>query len=235
MWATLAWVVWWRTRGWGIAILLIAGSIGTRLPIYVPSLPQGTRALGVIILSLGLILALVALFRSAERPRPELGTHVFNQHTGRADMRGKQYLVDLSHEGARVIPTIDADAGRPRLDGFDSYVVKPKLGSDSVGLRFVDSVELERVDLSDGTTLVQPRIDFVHEVSLYFDQYSGRLIERRDQALQRMSAGDLVMKWIGPLHLGSFGGLGVKILWSALALSFPLLAVTGVIMWWRRV
>ena len=72
-------------------------------------------------------------------------------------------------------------------------------------------------------------------MSLYFDQYSGRLIERRDQALQRMSAGDLVMKWIGPLHLGSFGGLGVKILWSALALSFPLLAVTGVIMWWRRV
>jgi len=77
--------------------------------------------------------------------------------------------------------------------------------------------------------------DTSDEVSLYFDQYSGRLIERRDQALQRMSAGDLVMKWIGPLHLGSFGGVGVKILWSALALSFPLLAITGVIMWWRRV
>ncbi len=41
-----------------------------------------------------------------------------------------------------------------------------------------------------------------------FDQYLGRLIERRDQALQRMSAGDLRMKWIGPLHLVAFGGLG---------------------------
>jgi hypothetical protein len=76
IWATLAWVVWWRTRGWVIAALLIAGSICTRLPIYIPSLPLGTRALGVIILSLGLIFALIALFTSAERPlRPEVTTH----------------------------------------------------------------------------------------------------------------------------------------------------------------
>lgn len=76
IWATLAWVVWWRTRGWVIAALLIAGSICTRLPIYIPSLPLGTRALGVIILSLGLILALIALFTSAERPlRPGVTTH----------------------------------------------------------------------------------------------------------------------------------------------------------------
>src|SRR6267143_6075123 len=72
IWGTLAWVVWWRTGGWVIAALLIAGSICTRLPIYIPSLPLGTRALGVIILSLGLILALISLFTSAERPpRPE--------------------------------------------------------------------------------------------------------------------------------------------------------------------
>jgi len=74
MWATLAWVVWWRTRAWWISVLLIAGAIGTRLPIYV-GLPLGTRALGVIILSLGLILALVALFRSAHREPAETGSH----------------------------------------------------------------------------------------------------------------------------------------------------------------
>jgi hypothetical protein len=78
MWATLAWVVWWRTHRWGISLLLIAGSIGTRLPIYVPTLPLGTRALGVIILSAGLILALVALFRSAERrPHMEMSASTF--------------------------------------------------------------------------------------------------------------------------------------------------------------
>src|SRR5215470_14201847 len=76
MWTTLAWVVWWRTRAWGISLLLIVGAIGTRLPIYIPTLPLGSRALGIIILSLGLILALIALFRSAER-RPHVGTHTF--------------------------------------------------------------------------------------------------------------------------------------------------------------
>ena len=30
-----------------------------------------------------------------------------------------------------------------------------------------------------------------------------------------------VMKWLGPLHIGSFGGIGVKVLWAVLALSFP--------------
>jgi uncharacterized iron-regulated membrane protein len=76
--------------------------------------------------------------------------------------------------------------------------------------------------------------DTSDEVLLYFDRYSGMLIERRDAALQTMTAGDTIMKWIGPIHLGSFGGSGVKLLWSVLALSFPLLAVTGVIIWWRR-
>jgi len=52
------------------------GAIGTRLPIYVPTLPLGSRALGIIILSLGLILALVVLFQSAERrPHVEPGAH----------------------------------------------------------------------------------------------------------------------------------------------------------------
>lgn len=78
-------------------------------------------------------------------------------------------------------------------------------------------------------------LDTSDEVLLFFDRYSGRLIERRDAALEKMTAGDTLMKWIGPVHLGSFGGFGVKALWSVLALSFPLLAVTGVILWWRRV
>jgi uncharacterized iron-regulated membrane protein len=78
-------------------------------------------------------------------------------------------------------------------------------------------------------------LDTSDEVTLYFDRYSGALIERRDEARQTMTAGDAVMKWIGPLHVGSFAGPAVKIVWSILALSFPLLAITGAIMWWRRV
>ncbi len=77
--------------------------------------------------------------------------------------------------------------------------------------------------------------DTSDEVLLYFDRYSGQLLQRRDQGLQKQSAGDLVMAWLGPLHTGSFGGPAVQSLWAILALSFPLLAVTGTVMWWNRV
>ena len=77
--------------------------------------------------------------------------------------------------------------------------------------------------------------DTSDEVHLYFDQYTGELIEQRVPALQAASAGDLFLKWLGPLHVGSFGGLPVRTLWFFLALSFPLLAVTGAVMWWNRV
>ncbi len=77
--------------------------------------------------------------------------------------------------------------------------------------------------------------DTSDEVNLYFDQYTGELLERQDIGKQKLSSGDLFMKWIGPLHVGSFGGTGIKVLWSILALSFPALAVTGSLMWWNRV
>ncbi len=77
MWATLAWVVWWRTRQWMVAALVVLGNIGTRLPIYVSGLPAWTRPLGITVFSVGLILALVALFSSAGGPPTETGTHTF--------------------------------------------------------------------------------------------------------------------------------------------------------------
>jgi uncharacterized iron-regulated membrane protein len=73
------------------------------------------------------------------------------------------------------------------------------------------------------------------EVLLYYDRYSGELIGERVPSLERASMGDLVLRWLGPLHVGSFGGWPVRALWFVLALSFPLLVVTGTIMWWNRV
>ncbi|MEU1488713.1 hypothetical protein ABZ456_00395 [Streptomyces sp. NPDC005776] len=96
----------------------------------------------------------------------ELGTRVYNPLTGRGDMAGKQYLVDLSRAGYPVIPTVDRAADLGLLPGAEGYVVKPKLGADSVGLRFVSTPELPPG--ADGTQLVQPRIDFRYEVSFYF-------------------------------------------------------------------
>ena len=77
MYSTLAWVVWWRTRYWIIAALILLGNIGTRLPLHVPGLPPWIRPVGITMLSGGLILALVALFSSAEKRRVEVGSHTF--------------------------------------------------------------------------------------------------------------------------------------------------------------
>lgn len=93
-------------------------------------------------------------------------TTVYNTLTGKADMVGKQYLVELSRDGHPVIPTIDNRDEFARLPDADSYVVKPKLGSDSIGMEFVMKADLDNVVLDD--MLIQPRIDFQHEVSFYF-------------------------------------------------------------------
>ncbi|TXS80687.1 hypothetical protein [Streptomyces sp. sk2.1] len=102
-------------------------------------------------------------FRARAR---ELGARVYNPLHGRGDMAGKQYLVDLSRAGRPVIPTVDRAADLGALPGAAQYVVKPKLGADSIGLRFVREAALAREE--DGTVLVQPRIDFRYEVSYYF-------------------------------------------------------------------
>ncbi|MFI6034997.1 hypothetical protein ACIBBD_12690 [Streptomyces sp. NPDC051315] len=94
------------------------------------------------------------------------GTRVYNPLTGRADMAGKQYLVDLSAAGFPVIPTVDRPEDLHRLPDTDRYVVKPKLGADSLGMRTVTADALPA--LADGATLVQPRVDFAHEISFYF-------------------------------------------------------------------
>lgn len=100
----------------------------------------------------------------------ELRVPVYNPLGGRGDMAGKEYLVEMSAAGLPVIPTVDRAAELPGLPDVAQYVVKPKLGADSVGLRFVTAAEA-RAELeaaAEGSLLVQPRIDFRHEVSFYF-------------------------------------------------------------------
>ncbi|WP_030172640.1 hypothetical protein [Streptomyces sp. NRRL S-813] len=94
------------------------------------------------------------------------GIRVYNPLTGRADMAGKQYLLDLSAAGYPVIPTVDRPEDLHRLPAADRYVVKPKLGADSIGLRIVTADRLPA--LVDGSVLAQPHIDFAHEISFYF-------------------------------------------------------------------
>ncbi|MFC7216963.1 hypothetical protein ACFQLX_02065 [Streptomyces polyrhachis] len=94
------------------------------------------------------------------------GTRVYNPLSGRGDMAGKQYLLDLTTAGYPVIPTIDRPRDLRLLPEAESYAVKPKAGADSIGLAFVPKEELGR--LAYGDLLVQPRIDFRYEVSFYY-------------------------------------------------------------------
>ncbi|MFG3000565.1 hypothetical protein [Streptomyces sp. NPDC048340] len=91
------------------------------------------------------------------------GTRVYNPLTGRGDMAGKQYLLDLTEAGYPVIPTIDDPARLGLLPDVPSYAVKPKQGADSIGLTFTATPSA-----APGEMLIQPRIDFAYEVSFYF-------------------------------------------------------------------
>jgi hypothetical protein len=94
------------------------------------------------------------------------GKPVFTELSGRGDQAGKQYLVDLFDAGYPVIPTVDSVTDLGRLLVVDEYVVKPKLGADSIGLRFLSPADV--LTVTESGVLIQPRIPFVHEVSFYF-------------------------------------------------------------------
>lgn len=93
------------------------------------------------------------------------GTPVYNELTGQADQVGKQYLVDLSRAGWPVIPTIDDMGEFDRLPDAGTFIIKPKFGADSIGLRRIPRHSLPR-RLSD--ELVQPHLELESEVSIVY-------------------------------------------------------------------
>jgi hypothetical protein len=102
-------------------------------------------------------------FRAAAR---ECGIPVFTDLRGKADQVGKQYLLDLFAAGYPVIPTVDDLDHLDRLPAVDELVVKPRFGADSLGIELVTRDDLATLDL--GGRLLQPRIDFAHEISFCF-------------------------------------------------------------------
>lgn len=66
---------------------------------------------------------------------------------------------------------------------------------------------------------------------VHLDRYTGELIEPVQQG---SSAGDVIMRWTAPLHVGHFAGNGARIAWLILGLAPSVLFVTGLLSWWRR-
>ena len=98
----------------------------------------------------------------------ESGLNTFNTFNGKADMRGKQYLLELTRQNYPVIPTVDTMDDFSILPETDRYVIKPKDGADSIGLEFLTRAVLESRQLTDGVMLIQPAVDLEYEVSFYF-------------------------------------------------------------------
>ncbi|UYY98382.1 hypothetical protein OJ967_23795 [Peribacillus frigoritolerans] len=93
----------------------------------------------------------------------------YNSFVGKADMNGKEYLIELTNAQFAVIPTIDTLESLHKLPNVETYIVKPKDGADSIGLEFAAKEELgDKMDAKSKNTLVQPFINFEYEVSFYF-------------------------------------------------------------------
>lgn len=90
----------------------------------------------------------------------------FNSFDGKADIKGKQYLPDLTNLGYPVIPTIEDIKELDRLKNSDKYVIKIKNGADSIGMDTVTKEELLKADVTG--KLIQPFLDFDYEVSFYY-------------------------------------------------------------------
>ncbi|HEY9128031.1 MAG TPA: PepSY-associated TM helix domain-containing protein, partial [Acidobacteriaceae bacterium] len=75
--------------------------------------------------------------------------------------------------------------------------------------------------------------DYAKTTFLYFDQLTGRLLYvwRRGE---NHTLGDWVLWLSVPLHFGTSFGMTGKIAWAIAGLILPLLAITGLLMYWNR-
>jgi hypothetical protein len=159
-----------RGRAYGDEDRFVTAQLGDRFDITVCHPTEAEARMAgfdaVVVRNSGPVLRYQAAYDSFRVAAIASGARVYNELTGRADMIGKQYLVDLTMVGAAVIPTVDRPDDVDRLPVATRYVVKPKLGSDSIGMRMLGRDEIDGTDLSG--MIVQPAVDFVHEVSFVF-------------------------------------------------------------------
>lgn len=94
---------------------------------------------------------------------------VYNSTDGKADMVGKDYLVNLYCWQYPVIATIDNAKNILDLPDSELYVFKAKNSADSNNIKIVPQKNLfSHLNDHDSNTLIQPYIRFEYEVSFYY-------------------------------------------------------------------
>jgi uncharacterized iron-regulated membrane protein len=71
------------------------------------------------------------------------------------------------------------------------------------------------------------------EDTLYFNPYNGQYISTWQYGVNK-TFGDWFVWLQVPLHFGTHWGLAFKCLWALLGLSLPVLAASGLLMYWNR-
>jgi uncharacterized iron-regulated membrane protein len=71
------------------------------------------------------------------------------------------------------------------------------------------------------------------EDTLYFNPYTGQYISTWQYGVNK-TLGDWLIWLEAPLHFGTHWGLAFKCLWALMGLSLPVLAVSGLLMYWNR-
>lgn len=114
----------------------------------------------------GSILEYEDYFKEFLKAVKEMGVLSFNSFDGKADIKGKQYLLEMTEKLFPVIPTIENIDRLSELEDHGKYIVKLKNGADSIGMEILTKEELSVSDLKG--KLIQPWINFKYEVSFYY-------------------------------------------------------------------
>lgn len=114
----------------------------------------------------GSVLGYQDYFQQFLKAVEEKNIPTFNSFDGKADIRGKQYLLDLGAAGFPVIPTIENVSDIEKLGTPQNYIVKLKNGADSIGMEVLTKEAL--MQAQPAGKLIQPYVPFVYEVSFYY-------------------------------------------------------------------
>ncbi len=82
------------------------------------------------------------------------------------DKYGKKYLVDLFKQGYNVVPTINNIKDIDKLPVVEEYINKPYVAYDGFDMKIIKKNELKNLKLNN--EVLQPKLDFISEVQLYF-------------------------------------------------------------------
>ncbi|MFH1187409.1 MAG: hypothetical protein V1688_00945 [bacterium] len=91
---------------------------------------------------------------------------VYNPMSGKGDVLGKDYLVDLYEKKFPVIPSVDNTDNLRLLPDTDLFLIKPEEGCEGYGAKKMTKQELFASHLEN--FIIQPFMEFISEPSFYF-------------------------------------------------------------------